>query len=388
MALGYGVASEAERGPLGEILHLAFGISNLADKWFKTAGFDNIRVLRSEDEVVGGLLLIPMGQYFGGRSVPMVGVAGVGVSTSARGRGLATELMQRTIREHHKQGMALSALYPATLPLYRRAGYEIAGGNWRISIQGRELPRAGRELQVRPYDKRDERQVRAVYSAQAKDRQGWLDRVDYLWQRTRREQEGNPARGHVLCNGRRIDGYVFYRQRRTETGYDLTITDLAARTPAAQRGLLTFLADHRSLAGEVRWFGGVDEPLLLALPEHCYCLRLHHHWMLRICHVENALQARGYPHGVELSLDLELSDDVVRRNSGKYRLSVSQGRAEVSRGGRGALKLDIRTLATLFSGHHGAQSLAASGRLQGSPATIANAATLFSSASPSLPDFF
>ncbi len=390
MAMGYGVAREAERGPLGEILHVAFGLNNLADRWFQSAGFENIRVLRSgkDGDVLGGLMVVPMGQWFGGRSVPMVGISGVGISPSARGRGAATELMRRTVRELHKGGTALSALYPATLPLYRRAGYETAGGCWRVTIPGRELPRTSRTLTSRPFEPRDERQVRAVYAAQAKYRPGWLDRGPYIWHRTRRELDGNPARGHVLCDGRRVDGYIFYRQLRTKMGFDLSISDMAARTPAAQHGLLTFLADHRSLAGEIRWFGGVDEPLLMALPEHHYTLGLHHHWMLRICHVENALRARGYPRELELSLDMVIRDDVVRRNAGRYRLNVSKGSVEVVRGGRAALELDVRTLATLYSGHRSADHLATSGLLRGGPKAIARAATLFSGTPPSLPDFF
>ena len=72
-------ASDAEREALGTILSHAFGFP-LAEVpiWFERAGAENIYAWRSDDAVAGGLITIPMGQFFGGRSVPTTGIAGVG----------------------------------------------------------------------------------------------------------------------------------------------------------------------------------------------------------------------------------------------------------------------------------------------------------------------
>jgi predicted acetyltransferase len=388
MTMRYGVARKTDLPALANILQLSFGISDSVDPWFDKAGAANIRVLRDGDEVVAGLILVPMGQYFGGKSVPMVGVAGVGVPPAQRGRGVATELMRRCVRELRRNGTALSALYPATMPLYRRAGYETAGGTWRISFRGTDLKRTDRDLDVREFAARDERSVRAVYAAYARPRNGWVDRGPYVWERTRRVQKGAASRGHVLCDGDRIDAYVFYRHRSTDFGFDLKIADMAARTPEAQRNMLAFLADHRSLAEEVRWFGGVDDPLLLLAREHHYEVKLHHHWMLRICDVKAALESRGYPPGLEMSIDLDIRDTSVRSNSGKVRLQVSAGSGRVRKGGRGSLRMVERTLAALYSGHATAHALHAMGRIEGQRRAVERAALLFAGPPPSMPDFF
>lgn len=385
----YATAQASQRSQLAEILALSFGIAPAqSHAWVDKAGASNVRVLCEGAAVVAGLYTLPMGQYFGGRRVEMHGIAGVGVPPSRRGRGLASELMRKTVRELHRREVALSALYPASVPLYRRAGYEIAGGSWRVSLPGGAFSAFERELDVRPFQPADERAVRRVYAEAARSRPGWLDRGDYVWERTRREEGGADVRGHVLASGKRIEGYVFYRQRSTPLGFDLAICDMAAATPAAMRGLWTFLADHRSLAREVRWFSGADDPLLQLAHAHAYQIALHHHWMLRICHIESALQQRGYPRHVQAELHLDVDDDVVRTAGGKFRMTVAEGRAQVRRGGRGTLRLEARSLAALYSGHMGARALAALGRLQGSPRTIAAAASVFGSAAPSMPDMF
>ena len=388
-SLRYATANSSQCAQLVDVLSLSFGIArDDSQMWAERVGADNVRVLCDGDDVVAGLYAIPMGQYFGGRRVEMHGIAGVGVPPPQRGRGLATELMRRCVREMHRRGVALSVLYPASVPLYRRAGYEIAGGSWRISLNGKSFHSYERELEVRPFDSGDERQVRRVYAAAASARQGWLDRGAYVWERTRRQEEGAETRGHVLVSGKQVEGYVFYRQRRAPMGFDLAISDMAATTPRAMRGLWTFLADHRSLTREVRWFGGVDEPLLQLSRDHSYKIALHHHWMLRICDVAAALEQRGYPRGVEAELHLDVCDDVVRKAGGRFRLRIADGRAEVRRGGRGTLRLDVRTLAALYSGHMGAHALSLLGRIEAKPRTIAMAASAFGLAPPSRPDMF
>ena len=66
-----------------------------------------------------------MRQWWCGRAVPMAGVASVKVAPEDRGRGLARRLMTALLDEIAARGYPLSALYPATMPLYRSLGWEL-----------------------------------------------------------------------------------------------------------------------------------------------------------------------------------------------------------------------------------------------------------------------
>src|SRR6266850_4417815 len=101
------------------VLAHSFGRSDTEGAgWLTRHTRSHIRVLGEGDEVAAGMIFIPMGQYFGGRSVPMWGVAAVGVAPESRGRGLATELMKRSLEEMHGEGVPIAALYAATQRLY------------------------------------------------------------------------------------------------------------------------------------------------------------------------------------------------------------------------------------------------------------------------------
>jgi predicted N-acetyltransferase YhbS len=72
-----------------------------------------------------GAAMFHMRQWWCGRAVPMAGVGGVTVAPEDRGRSVARRLMAALLDEVAARGYPLSALYPATMPLYRSPA-----GNW------------------------------------------------------------------------------------------------------------------------------------------------------------------------------------------------------------------------------------------------------------------
>ena len=367
---------------------LAFGGKAGEIRPWVDANSAHARVVRQDDRIVGGLLALPMGQFFGQKRVAMVGISGVAVPPEARGHGAATVLMQSTLRRLRRAGVAISALYPAVFGLYRRVGYEHAGGLYRIRVPPRSIRIKDRSLPVRPMEEADMRAVRALYRTWASTRAGWLDRGEYIWGRVTRDRGKQDHPGFVIEGDEGIEGHAIYYQKPAAEWYELRVTSLVGRTPEASMRLLGFLADHGSLASEIIWYGGVDDPLFALLPEHGAKMELVEPWMLRIVHVANALAERGYPRGVSARLEIAVRDDTLRGNRGKYILDVDGGDGRVKTGGRGSLELDIRALASLYSGHMSPYRLAEMGAIQGSPRALATAATVFAGPPPSMCDFF
>ena len=77
----YRTARKADWESLLE-LQKSFTYGNDTDTtpWLEAAGLDNIRVLEASGTLGAMLIVIPMGQWFGGRSLPMAGIAGVTVA--------------------------------------------------------------------------------------------------------------------------------------------------------------------------------------------------------------------------------------------------------------------------------------------------------------------
>ncbi|MBM4107847.1 MAG: GNAT family N-acetyltransferase [Phycisphaerae bacterium] len=134
-------------------LALAFaGTSESVVEWIAHASRDNLRVLRDAGRPVASLVRVPMGQHFGGQSVPMLGIAGVAVPPELRGRSCAKRLMQGCIRDADDEGWPLSTLFASTHTLCRSVGYERAGHRFQCTVPAAQLPNHARGDRIVPID--------------------------------------------------------------------------------------------------------------------------------------------------------------------------------------------------------------------------------------------
>ncbi len=359
------------------------------------ASRDHVRVVRSGGKVVGGLVQYQMGQFLGGRSVRNIGIADVAVDPTARGHGAAKALMGATLNELHREGVAVSTLYPTTFTLYGRAGYAAAGHRYRFRLPLDKLGRIVADGALRRLDSEgDAKALERLYRGIARNRPGWLDRNHLIWERVYRDPGGEDIHGYVVPGSDGgVDGYVVYTQG--EVGrypYSIKVRDLQARSGAAARRILALFSECRTLAGDVTWYGALDDHMLLQVPEVGTEISVAETWMLRIVDVQAALGERGYPTGTSARLDFDVADDVIAGNRGRWVLAVDRGTGKVSRttrkAGRNTLRLDIRALASLYTGHLSARRLADLDLIDGSTASLNLADRLFAGPPPSMPDYF
>lgn len=359
-----------------------------SQRYVASVGMEHLRGVRLGDELVGGLALLPFGQFFGGRSVPMTGIAAVAIDPAGRACGAASALMRTALEELRANGVPLSALYPATQPVYRRVGYEIAGTQFEISVPIRQIDLRDHGLELRRATEADRVEIEALYRAWAAQHDGNLDRSAWLWDRVR-SVRGETMDGHVVRNDGRLEGYVYYVERAGNPfPHQMHVQDIVAVTPAAGRRLLTFLADHRSMCEFAKFTSGPADPLLLLLAEQIAKTTARTAWMLRIVDVVMALELRGYRAGVAAELHLDVRDDVLPENSGKMVLRVADGAGKVETGGRGSFAIDIRGLASLYSGCFSPAQVEGAGYLSAPSDERSIAAALFSGPAPWMRDAF
>lgn len=386
------VATEPEREKLGALLAHVFGFpSEDSAPWFERAAHENLRVLREGGALAGGLIVVPMGQHFGGEAIPMTGVAGVGIAPEHRGRGTGTRLMRALMRELHSNRVPLTTLYPATVPLYQRAGYERAGQRFSIHVHPRDLP-SGHDpaLRVVALESVGDGPSRALHERFARARNGSLARGPYIWQRINHPHKGE-VRFHGLEGPDGLEGYVGIIHTISGHDSEVAVTDLVAVTPRAVHAALALLGTYRSLAREVTWHGAPHDSFVQALRDRRHTIEVTDLWMLRVTHVEAALALRGYPAPLRGQLPLHVMDDVLPENAGAYLLELMEGAARVTRApaaGGGGLTLDVRALATLYSGLRTATALAADGLIRGDAGALALADLAFSGGPPAMSEKF
>ena len=386
----YRKAREGETDRLFGSLRRAFHLWSREgwDNWLEWVGVEGFRVSEVQGKIAGGLAIHEFGQYFGGRRVPMGGIAAVGVSPEYRGHGVALDLMRGTLEELREREVPLSALYPAAQGLYRAAGYEHAGTQWWVRIAASDIGWMDRDLGVRRAAVEDWEAIRAAHRKHAAGIPGHLDRNRFLWEVV---GQGNQKKsdGYVVEEDGELTGYLFFiSEAGKEAALEIFIRDIVALTEGAARRLLTFLSDHRSIVQSVSWRSAPSDPLLTLLPEQKYKFTRGEHWMLRIVDVPKALMGRGWPAGIDATLDMEIGDTDLPENSGRYQIEVSDGEARVTPGGSGDLRLDVRGLAALYTGHLSPGPLRIAGLLDGTEEAMRKAEALFAGPAPWMSDHF
>ncbi|HEX9989027.1 MAG TPA: GNAT family N-acetyltransferase [Chloroflexia bacterium] len=374
---------------LGSALHIpGEGMQEL----FAILGADDFRLSRVNGKIAAGLGYVRMGQWFGGASVPSVGITTVGVAPEHRGTGLGLSMMRAILEELYEEGMPLSSLYPATTTFYRRVGYERAGQRitYELPLDGIDVRERG--LDLVPIEKEHYPEVYRLYEERARRSSGHLDRPEWLWNRKLEPKDQKPHRFIVARDGQ-PEGYVIFKSG--ERSEPISVFDACVLTPGAGRRVLTLLAGFATMVDKVTWSGGpldsfiylLNEPMSAGLTSKFKVTRSFD-WMLRLVDVEKALTLRGYPNGLDAEVHLDVQDDLLPANNGRFTLAVSGGEGHVSPGGEGRIKLGVRELASIYTGFISPLELQSLGKIEGERGDLALAGAIFAGARPWMPDMF
>jgi predicted acetyltransferase len=266
--------------------------------------------------------------------------------------------MTGLIAEITGRGYPVSALFPATVPLYRSLGWEFAGANYETTVPIAALaeligpdqlltdPQApgapglrravaadaavivetlGRVYQARSDSGAAVHEPAAVAS--------WLDDEDHF---------------AYLAH----DGFLSYRWSRDTDS--IMVQLLAAASPPTARAFWQIVASHGTMVSAVRARLAPDDPVSWLTREPAAVTAQYESWMLRLIDAAAAVAARGFPAAVTLSVQLEIADEALPANCGRWQLEISGGTgklAPAAAAGQGAtVRLGARGLAALYGG--------------------------------------
>lgn len=332
-------------------------------------------------ELVAAARIWDFRQWWAGQPVRMAGVAGVVVSPEYRGRGVGSLLMRGVLERSRALGYPLSALYPATVVVYRQLGYEFGGGRYKFSFPAADLRLlGGKEVEVRHAGPDDaSRFLELVGEAHARTRAsgplGWPEPQVREWL-------GDDENFAYLAE----DGFLAY----TWDGSDLRVDELIAGSEATARALWATVGSGSSIATTVHAYGAPHDPVHLLLGHEADKNAQVQRWMLRLLDVPAAIAARGWSPAVSVEVDLEIDDPELPGNAGRWQLSVADGTGELLPSARSgpALRLGARGLAALYAGTPVGSLRIAGLAAGGSPEDDARLDAAFAGPTPYMLDYF
>ncbi|MGH1561307.1 GNAT family N-acetyltransferase [Mumia sp. DW29H23] len=305
---------------------------------------DQHRVVAAYDggTVVATARINAFGQWWGGRRVPMAGIGGVVVAPEHRGSGVGSALMRGVLDRSRDLGFVVSTLYPATTAPYRAVGYEIAGTRRVVDLSTDALRRlSGDAVPVRRASPADAAEVTRLLAA------GYAARRDsgpFDWDpvEVTVDLEDDDMLTYLADDG--VVSYAFARDR-----FDVQV--FGAGSSTTMRALWRLVGTGSSTQASVRVALGPQDPVFWMLPDNEVSVHATQWWMLRLVDAPAAVDARGFPAGVDLEVPLVLTDPLDEGSSGRFALAVSGGRGVLRREeGAGGLTLGPRGTAALFAG--------------------------------------
>lgn len=316
-------------------------------------------VVDDSDTVLGAGRARPFEQVWGGRHLPMGGVAGVYVDPAARGRGVASTLMRGLVSRMHELGDAVSCLFPTAPALYRGVGYEFGGVQPRYTYAAHQL-RSLRSLSgglcPRAAGPGDAELIQVLMRADQVRRRLSGPKLPNVsaW----RTQLGDEDMIHYVLDGQDGGprGFVAYSLSEST----LTVENLVGETPQAEAALWGVVASGSSAAPTVHAYLDPRDAVALRVDAEAKHEVEQHGWMLRVIDLPKAVAARGFSPWLTASVEIMVDDPDLPANSGIWRLKVLDGSATATPVERahpddadlvtGPIRMGPRGLAALWCG--------------------------------------
>jgi predicted acetyltransferase len=299
-----------------------------------------------------------MRQWWCGRPVPMAGVAGVMVAPEYRSRGVGRRVMTALLDEIAARGYPLSALYPATMPLYRSLGWELAGARDTVVIPARSLRALTSPDDLAPAapDPRPGPELRRAGPGDAEAVIAVLGRVHEA------ARDCGPLTRDAAMVGQWLagdvyaylagDGFLAYRWHHQN--HDLFVERAEAVSARTVRAFWTHVASYASMAQKIYAWTGPASALWWLTRERDVDIEHRARWMLRVVDAPAAIAARGFPEGVSARVVLRVDDRTRPANAGLWELAVAGGAGALTPAGPvlagDVLTLGARGLAALYAG--------------------------------------
>lgn len=324
----------------------------------------------------------------GGAEVGFAAVSLVTVHSPFRRRGLLRRMMEHQLRDLAERGEPLAGLWASESMIYGRFGYAPAVSRARLGGTNRRLEFLPGITPTGSVDEVDRDQfltvAPALHAADLPQRPGGLDRSDVWWKVALFDEEyirgGASALHHALHYDEAgdVDGYALFRFKedwgQDEPAGEIRIDEVRAGDVGGYAALWRYLLDL-DLARTFRYKkAAVDEPLRhLVRDARAVRTEVEDALYLRVVDVAAALAERTYSADVDLVI--EVTDDLLAENTGRYRLDVTDGVATVTRARAAAdLSLTVLELGAIYLGGVPLQDLHRAGRVVEHTAGAARAA--------------
>ena len=324
------------------------------------------------DELVSQLAAYPLRMNIHGSVYDIGHITSVTTYPEYSGHGLMKRLLHLSLERMRSDGRSIATLYPFSIPLYRKFGWEIISNKISYKVKDSQIYPGRRKNKAPGYVRRVEwnnEEFMNLHARFALRTHGCILRDRVAWEEYWRwdEEDTIVAVYHDLEDV--PQGYMVYLIKDDV----MHIKEMVYLTMEAQKGLWDYISAHYSMIDEVRGNSYRNELMAFILEDGNVTEAIRPYFMARIVDIPMFLEHyRTDDDEADICFSLTIEDDFLDWNNGTFCVLFHGGKAEVvtSMEPDFELSMSIGTLSTLLMGYMTATQLHRLERIDGSDEAI------------------
>ena len=320
-------------------------------------------------ELVSQLAVYPLKMNVYGRVCPIGFVTSVCTYPEYTGKGIMKRLMHRSLSHMREKKQPLALLYPYSIPLYRKLGWEIISNKNSYTVKDRQIPSGAKAPGFVRRVSWDSVDLMSLHSQFAQATHGCLFRNSLAWEEYWRWDEDDTVVAVYYSAEKSPLGYMVYLIKEDV----MHIKEMIYLNYEAQRGLWEYIRAHDSMIDEVRGNSYYSELIAFDMDDGDIREVVRPYIMGRIVDVDQFFRLYPCaPAAKETRIAFEITDPFLECNNRTFPVRFCGGQCSVEPGEADyKVRMSIATLTTLLLGYKTAAQLWRTERICASEKAIA-----------------
>ena len=284
------------------------------------------------------------------------------------GHGIMKKLMIQSLTRMKESHKSFALLYPYSIPLYRRLGWEIISNKMTYTVKDTQIPR---KLNEPGYVRRvswDDAQFKELHTKFAEKTHGCLYRNNLAWEEYWRWDEDDTVVAIYYSKDDIPYGYMVYMISSDV----MHIKEMIYLNREAQLGLWEYIYAHDSMIDEVRGNNYYSEPIAFELDDSDIKETIRPYAMGRIIDIEQFFAK--YPCDPDESpatFRFNIEDELLPWNNNSFNIHFENGKCNITDSAPDyEMSMSIGTLTTLMLGYKTAEKLHGMEKISSSPDAV------------------
>ena len=278
------------------------------------------------DELVSQFAVYPLDMNIYGQKYEVGFVTSVCTYPEYTGHGIMKKLMKKSLTRMKQSSKSFALLYPYSIPLYRRLGWEIISNKMTYVVKDTQIPT---KISEPGYVRRvqwNDRQFMELHARFAEKTHGCLYRNNLAWEEYFRWDEDDTMVAIYYTTDDIPCGYMVY----LISSDIMHIKEMIYLNREAQLGLWEYIHAHDSMIDEVRGNNYYSEPIAFELDDSDIKETIRPYAMGRIIDIEQFIQQyKCDPDGPGGCCCFELDDELLPWNKRTFVVTVKDGKCEL-----------------------------------------------------------